>query len=126
MFGKGYEDLYLKAQKDYGIRFIRGRVSEVAENIDKQLVIKAEDTLSGKPVKVTLDLLVLMAGMKNCVSSSKISNLFSLKTDEYGFLPVKTAYINYRTATKKEFSMQVHAVDPKHCRNHCMKQELRH
>ena len=28
MFGRGYEDMYLKAQKDYGIRFIRGfRVS---------------------------------------------------------------------------------------------------
>lgn len=101
MFGKGYEDLYLKAQKDYGIRFIRGRVSEVAENIDKQLVIKAEDTLSGKPVKVTLDLLVLMAGMKNCVSSSKISNLFSLKTDEYGFFTGKDSIYKLQDSNKE-------------------------
>lgn len=66
MFSRGFEDMYLSAQKDYGVRFIRGRVSEVAENIDKELIIKAEDTLSGKPVKVTLDLLVLMSGMQNC------------------------------------------------------------
>ena len=66
MFSRGFEDMYLSAQKDYGVRFVRGRVSEVAENIDKELIIKAEDTLSGKPVKVTLDLLVLMSGMQNC------------------------------------------------------------
>lgn len=73
MFGRGYEDLYLKAQKEYGIRFIRGRVSEVAENINRELVVKAEDTLSGKPIKVTLDLLVLMAGMENCAAGAKVA-----------------------------------------------------
>lgn len=73
MFGRGYEDLYLAAQKDYGVRFIRGRVSEVAENINKELVVKAEDTLSGKPIKVTLDLLVLMAGMQNCSAGAKVA-----------------------------------------------------
>lgn len=73
MFGRGYEDLYLTAQKEYGVRFIRGRVSEVAENINKELIVKAEDTLSGKPLKVTLDLLVLMAGMQNCSAGTKVA-----------------------------------------------------
>jgi len=40
-----------------GVRFIRGRVSEVSEKIDKTLQVKAEDTLSSTPLKVTLDLL---------------------------------------------------------------------
>lgn len=89
MFGRGYEDLYLKAQKDCGVRFIRGRVSEVAEDINKQIVVKAEDTLSGKPVKVTLDLLVLMAGMKNCASGLKVAEMLSLKKDDDGFFACK-------------------------------------
>lgn len=64
MFGKGYEDLYLKAQQDCGIICVRGRVCEVAEDLDGSLVIKAEDTLLGKPLKMHLDLLVLMCGME--------------------------------------------------------------
>ena len=86
MFGKKYEDFYIGAQRDYGIRFIRGRVSEVSENIDGRVIVKAEDTLSGKPVKVTLDLLVLMAGMVCNPDSTKVANMISLPIDSDGFL----------------------------------------
>ncbi len=81
MFSRGFEDMYLSAQKDYGVRFIRGRVSEVAENINKELIVKAEDTLSGKPVKVTLDLLVLMSGMQNCVSGTETASQLGIKNN---------------------------------------------
>lgn len=85
MFGRGYEDLYLKAQKEYGIRFIRGRVSEVSEKIDKSLQVKAEDTLSSKPVKITLDLLVLMAGMRPSAGGERVGMMLELSTGEDGF-----------------------------------------
>lgn len=86
LFGKKYEDLYLEAQKDYGIRFVRGRVSEVSENIDGNVIVKAEDTLTGKPLKVTLDLLVLMAGMSANPDANKIAGMLSLAIDSDGFL----------------------------------------
>ncbi len=86
MFGKKYEDFYINAQRDYGIRFIRGRVSEVSENIDGRVIVKAEDTLSGKPIKVTLDLLVLMAGMVCSPDSTKVANMANLPVDSDGFL----------------------------------------
>lgn len=86
MFGRHFEDLYLEAQQKYGIRFIRGRVSEVSENKDCKLIVKAEDTLSGKPIKVTLDLLVLMAGMTNCKASGQILEQLSVSTEEDGFI----------------------------------------
>ena len=81
MFGRGYEDMYLNAQKDYGVRFIRGRVSEVAENINKELIVKAEDTLSGKPIKVTLDLLVLMSGMQNCAEGTAVATQLGIRNN---------------------------------------------
>ena len=86
MFGKKYEDFYIGAQRDYGIRFIRGRVSEVSENIDGRVIVKAEDTLSGKPVKATLDLLVLMSGMVCSQDSTKVANMARLPIDTDGFL----------------------------------------
>ncbi len=101
MFGRGYEDLYLSAQKEYGVRFIRGRVSEVAENINKELVVKAEDTLSCKPIKVTLDLLVLMAGMQNCSAGAKVAGqigVAGMETD--GFFETKDTIYSLQQSNK--------------------------
>lgn len=86
LFGKKFEDFYIKAQRDYGIHFIRGRVSEVSENIDGRVIVKAEDTLAGKPLKVTLNLLVLMSGMVCNPESTKAASMLSLPIDSDGFL----------------------------------------
>lgn len=85
MFGRGYEDIYLEAQRKYGIVFIRGRVSEVSEKIDGSLYIKAEDTLSGKPLRVSLDLLVLMSGMVKNADNERFAKMLSISTPEDGF-----------------------------------------
>lgn len=85
MFGKKFEDFYISAQRDYGIRFIRGRVSEVSENIDGRVVVKAEDTLAGKPIKVTLDLLVLMAGMVCGADTASLASMLRIPVDSDGF-----------------------------------------
>jgi len=86
LFGKKYEDFYLNAQRDYGIQFIRGRVSEVGETIDGDLQIKAEDTLSGRPLKLRLDLLVLMSGIVMNSGIQTLAAMAGLETDSDGFL----------------------------------------
>ena len=86
LFGKKYEDFYVNAQRDYGIQFIRGRVSEVGETLDGQVQVKAEDTLSGRPMKVRLDLLVLMSGVVRNQSIQELSSMAGLETDSDGFL----------------------------------------
>ena len=90
LFGRHYEDLYLKAQKDYGVRFIRGRVAEVSENYDGTLLVKAEDTVAGKPLKVILDLLVLMAGMRPSASGKTIGDLLEMQVEEDGYFAVRS------------------------------------
>ncbi len=64
MFGPGYEELYREAQQQYGIHFVRGRISEAAPTHDNRLQIKAEDTLTGRPLRMSVDLLVLLVGMR--------------------------------------------------------------
>ena len=85
LLGKKYEDFYINAQRDYGIHFIRGRVSEVSETIDGQVLVKAEDTLVGKPVKVRLDLLVLMAGIVCNKENQSLLRAVQLPVDDDGF-----------------------------------------
>ncbi len=86
MFGKGYEDLYLRAQKDFDIKCVRGRVCEVSEDMEGKLVIKAEDTLLGTPMKMTLDLLVLMCGMEKADGVERLQDMLSLKSNSDGFI----------------------------------------
>lgn len=86
MFGPGYEELYRDAQEKYNIKFVRGRLSEASENINKQLVIKVEDTLVGKPLKMTLDLMVLMIGMEASEGSRKAATQLSLGLSPNGFI----------------------------------------
>lgn len=86
LFGKKFEDFYTAAQRDHGIHFIRGRVSEVCEDIDGRVIVKAEDTLLGKPTRVSLDLLVLMSGMVCNPDSENLASQMSLPIDTDGFL----------------------------------------
>jgi heterodisulfide reductase subunit A len=85
MGGAFYEELYREAQEKWGVNFIRGKVSEVSETIDNKLLIKVEDTLAGRPLKMKLDMLVLMAGMEMSEGGKKIAGIGGLKTGENRF-----------------------------------------
>ena len=63
MWGQGFEEMYRTAQEEYGVNFVRGRISEAAATYDQRVQLKAEDTLMGVPLNMNTDLLVLMVGM---------------------------------------------------------------
>jgi len=85
MGGAYYEELYREAQEVWGVNFIRGKVSEVSESINNKLIIKAEDTLTGRPLKMELDMLVLMAGMEMSEGGKTIADTSGLNTGENRF-----------------------------------------
>jgi heterodisulfide reductase subunit A len=85
MGGAHYEELYREAQEAYGVNFIRGKVSEASESINNKLVIKVEDTLAGRPLKIELDMLVLMAGMEMSEGGGRIAGASKLLTGENRF-----------------------------------------
>jgi heterodisulfide reductase subunit A len=94
MFGLSYESLYREAQEKYNIQFIRGRLSEASENQDESLLIKAEDTLSGRPLKMNVDLMVLLVGMIPGKETSGMARLFGLEREPNGFLNVRDPHLN--------------------------------
>jgi len=85
MSGALYEELYRESQEKYGIGFIRGKVSEVGVNISNKLVVKVEDTLVGRPLKMELDMLVLMAGMEMSEDGIKLAEAGKLNRGENRF-----------------------------------------
>jgi len=104
MFGPGYEDLYLRSQRDYGVKCVRGRVCEVSEDINGKLVIKAEDTLFGKPLKMTLDLLVLMCGMEKAHGVERLQEMLGITSNDDGFIATQNSYLGInRTENQRVF-----------------------
>jgi len=98
MYGNHFEELYKDAQEKYKIHFIRARLSEVSQTIDNKLTIRIEDTLTSKPLKMTLDYIVLMTGMVFPPDTAKLLNFFHLSKNENGFVKSK------KTITKENYT----------------------
>lgn len=79
MFDRYFEQMYHRAQSHYGVHFVRGRLSEVSETVDGKILIKTEDTLLGRPMKLTVDMLVLMVGMQACGATAELAEKLDLK-----------------------------------------------
>lgn len=79
MFDRYFEQMYHKAQSHFGVHFVRGRLSEVSETVDGKILIKTEDTLLGRPMKLTVDMLVLMVGMQACEQTAELADKLDLE-----------------------------------------------
>jgi heterodisulfide reductase subunit A2 len=113
MFDRYFEDTYYEAQSKYGIQFIRGRLSEACENMDYSLVLKAEDTLSGKPLKMTVDLMVLLVGMTSSRGTTDISNKLLIELDKDKFLKTFDNHLNLNVTTRKGIFVTGTSTGPK-------------
>lgn len=91
MFGHGYEQLYKQAQV-LGVTFVRGRLSETNETSGGSIIVKVEDTLAAKPMRLTVDLVVLMVGITPQPETEDILNSLGLPHNEDGFVEVKDAH----------------------------------
>jgi heterodisulfide reductase subunit A2 len=101
MYGKHFEELYREAQEKYDIQFIRGRISEAAEKIDKSILIKAEDTLSGRPLKMNVDMLVLLVGMEAGKGTTSAAETCAVECEESGFLKTFDPFLFSNTSSKE-------------------------
>jgi len=88
-FGKGYEEFYNRIQNE-GVRMIRGKAVEVtdkAEDPDEEgkLIVKAEDTLTGKLLRVPVEMVVLCTAMEPKKDALDVARIFGLSLSSDGF-----------------------------------------
>ena len=93
MFGPGYEELYREAQERYNVHFVRGRISEAAETIGKRIQIKAEDTLTGRPLRMTVDMLVLLVGMSANYENCNLAQSADIPLASNGFFATRDSFL---------------------------------
>ena len=83
-FGRGYEEFYWRAQ-EAGVRFIRGRVGEIWRNREGKLVVRAEDTLTGRVLEEPFDMVVLSAGLRPAEGTKDLAALLKIPLGPDGF-----------------------------------------
>jgi len=81
------EDFYTETQKDNKIHWHRGKVAKVFKELNSnELIVEAEDTLTGKLKQTKVDMVVLATGMQPAINGLLNKNIL----DENGFVKSET------------------------------------
>jgi heterodisulfide reductase subunit A len=84
-YGKGYEE-YFERAKEGGVRFLRGMPAGIQEE-NNTLMIRVENTETGKMEDLHPDLVVLSVGLEPSHDTGALAKRCGIQVDEYGFLP---------------------------------------
>ena len=83
--GKSHEEYYRLVQSR-GVRYVRGRIGEIAEEPDERLRVRFEDTVTGRKHEELFDLVVLSAGLEASDGTRQIARVAGLQTAAAGFV----------------------------------------
>jgi heterodisulfide reductase subunit A len=85
MYGYWENELYWPAQEKYNVNFVKGLVSEVLPKGDR-LLVRGEDTTMGRPMEVTVDLVVLAVGMEPSPGTRAMAEVMNISQNKYGYI----------------------------------------
>ncbi len=83
--GKGYEEFIKRVQTEFGVKYVRGRVSKLYEDNGK-VMVRGTDTLLGEQVEIAADLVVLATGITAAPGAKELAQKLNISYDEFGFL----------------------------------------
>ena len=79
-----YEFFSKKVLQDDHITVMKGKVAKITEDpVTKQLVVEAEDILSAKKTRLSVDLVVLATGMVSSLAESRVTAPLALDKDHF-------------------------------------------
>jgi len=87
--GKDFDKYIDRAQEEYGVRYIRRRISiihEIPNTKDLKIHYETED---GKLIEEVFNLVVLAVGAQPHRSSKELAEILDIKLNEYGFCKTK-------------------------------------
>ena len=88
-FGKNFEEFYVRAKEQSGIKYVKSRPAEVIETPDKKLILRYEDLSTGEINEFEADLLVLSSAIKPNSTNTELSEALRIGLDENGFFEEK-------------------------------------
>jgi heterodisulfide reductase subunit A len=88
-FGKAYEEFYNRVQEE-GVTFVRGRPAEVTDVAETQeeigkLIVQAENTLTGRQIRMPVDMVVLSGGLEPKSDCADVARMFNISRSQDGY-----------------------------------------
>ena len=97
-YGKDFDKYIIRAQEDYGVRYIRSRISSITEDPKtRNLIIQYEDE-DGTVMEEEFELIVLSVGLNPPNDAEFLAEKFGIELNEYKF--AKTDVFNPVQTTK--------------------------
>ncbi|MGQ9629277.1 MAG: FAD-dependent oxidoreductase [bacterium] len=84
-FGKGFDRYYERAQEEYGVRFVRSKISAVEEVPGSRSLKLRYESEDGKLTSEEFDMVILSVGLDELKEARKLSEIFGVELNEYGF-----------------------------------------
>ncbi len=82
--GKNYDEFVRRAQEEYGINYIRGRVGKIYPK-GNRLIVQGVDTLMGVQMDIEADLVVLATGLEASDGARELAEKLRISYDQYGW-----------------------------------------
>lgn len=82
--GKRYEEFVQRAMEEDDVLYVRGKVSRVFREGDK-VMVWGVDTLTGLPVEVAADLVVIAPAMVPSEGARQIADVLGIESDPFGW-----------------------------------------
>ena len=82
--GKGYEEFY-KTGQEKGVKFIRGRASEIIGLPDDNLLVRTEDTFTGNVIEAEVDMVILACALLPTEDSAMLRDVLKISEGSEGF-----------------------------------------
>ncbi|MDI6916644.1 MAG: CoB--CoM heterodisulfide reductase iron-sulfur subunit A family protein [Thermoplasmatales archaeon] len=84
-YGKGFDAYYERAKDEYGVRFVRCRVSEVQEDPGTNNLRIRYETEDGELKEEEFDMVVLSVGFEPTEGVKELAEKLRIKLNDYGF-----------------------------------------
>jgi heterodisulfide reductase subunit A len=86
--GKEFDAYYNRAEEEYGVRFVRSRISRIEESRSQNLILRyVED---GEPKEEEFNLVVLSVGMRPPKHTQGLAKTLGIELNKYDFCSTKT------------------------------------
>ncbi|MFX1500498.1 MAG: FAD-dependent oxidoreductase [Promethearchaeota archaeon] len=89
-FGKDFDKYIERAKEEYGVRYIRRRISFIKEIPDSKDLKVYYETENGKIVEEIFNLVVLSVGMQPNQKAKDLAQKLNIQLNEYGFCKTDT------------------------------------
>ncbi|TFG05394.1 MAG: CoB--CoM heterodisulfide reductase iron-sulfur subunit A family protein [Promethearchaeota archaeon] len=85
-YGKGFNEFIQRAQREYGVKYIDGRVAFIEEDPEtKDLIVSYEDMETGESKELVANLVVLATALIPSEGTEKLAEVLGIKVDHRGF-----------------------------------------